>query len=202
MMTIEAVVCGNCSAVDVFLRKKGSAVGLYCLACGKWYKWLGKKTVEAYRHRGFKVNEENWTPASSTEPLTPTSSPSTTNKSTVNNDLHQFSKPVEPSDTEDDLGEEYILAGVSRNSLKNNTHAEPHVFHKEPEYDEEEQEVGSIEDLAPCHVCVSGVIDPLTSSDDARIIIFEGIMTVNSISKTKAHGFFKIKHCPGCGKKL
>lgn len=198
-MTIEAVVCGNCEAVDVFLRKKGSAVGLYCLACGKWYKWLGKKTVEAYRHRGFKVNEESWTPASSTEPLTPSSTSDST-KSSINKDLHQFSRPVEPSDTED-LGEEYALTGVSRNSLKNNTPAEPYVFEPELEIDEE-QEMGSIEDLAPCHVCISGVIDPLTSSDDARIIIFEGIMTVNSISKTKAHGFFKIKHCPGCGKKL
>lgn len=61
------------------------------------------------------------------------------------------------------------------------------------------QEEESIEE--PCHVCISGVIDPM-SNDDAVIRIFNNIVGVYKKSNNEALGYFKIKHCPGCGKRL
>lgn len=54
--------CDKCGCMDVFLRKKNNATGLYCGGCGKWYKWLKKKDVKAYGRRGFNVHPENYDP--------------------------------------------------------------------------------------------------------------------------------------------
>jgi hypothetical protein len=195
---VESVECSNCGATEVFLRKKNSAIGLYCLGCGKWYKWVNKKSVEAYKHKGYKVNNEDWTPTTSTEPLTPTSTP----KDNTNSSLMQFSRPLEDSDSSD-LGDAFITETKSTNALKRNSvpaNIGVTADKTTKELEQVKQEVAR--DISPCHVCVSGVIDPMTKTDDARITIFDGVMTVRSIKMTKAHGFFQIKYCPGCGKKL
>lgn len=67
-MAFVTTDCTTCGCRDAFLRRKGNNVGLYCGGCERWYKWLGKKDVDAYKARGFKVHDEKWFPPSSGGP--------------------------------------------------------------------------------------------------------------------------------------
>ena len=42
-------VC-KCGSTSFFTEKKGTATGLYCSECGKWYKWLTKDEARLYEH--------------------------------------------------------------------------------------------------------------------------------------------------------
>lgn len=58
--------CVSCGSSDVFLREKstktGVSVGLYCLYCGRWYKWVGKAELGTLTRSGLKVNKEDYSP--------------------------------------------------------------------------------------------------------------------------------------------
>ena len=43
------VVC-KCGSTSFFTEKKGTATGLYCSECGKWYKWLTKDEIRLSEH--------------------------------------------------------------------------------------------------------------------------------------------------------
>ena len=42
--------CSGCGQTEMFTKKQGTQVGLYCSNCGKWQKWLGKSELRAFRH--------------------------------------------------------------------------------------------------------------------------------------------------------
>lgn len=61
--------CPKCGSEDLFLRKSGNNMGLYCGDCGKWIKWVNKNErtiIEKYiemRSRGINVwNSESESP--------------------------------------------------------------------------------------------------------------------------------------------
>jgi uncharacterized Zn finger protein len=35
--------CNKCGSIDLFVKSKGSQIGLYCTDCGAWIKWVGKE---------------------------------------------------------------------------------------------------------------------------------------------------------------
>lgn len=39
---MKIYVCKECGSIDVFLRKHGPHLGLYCGDCGAWIKWINK----------------------------------------------------------------------------------------------------------------------------------------------------------------
>lgn len=40
----------KCGSTNVFLENKGSQVGIYCSACGKWIKWATKEEARVIKH--------------------------------------------------------------------------------------------------------------------------------------------------------
>lgn len=52
--------CSRCGNIKIFLRYKGSQIGMYCNNCGRWHKWAGKADVKALNARGFKVFREDY----------------------------------------------------------------------------------------------------------------------------------------------
>lgn len=42
--------CSKCGQTEMFTKKQGTQVGLYCSNCGKWQKWLGKAELRAFEH--------------------------------------------------------------------------------------------------------------------------------------------------------
>lgn len=52
--------CSRCGDIKIFLRYKGSQVGMYCNNCSKWHKWVSKADVKALNARGFKVFREDY----------------------------------------------------------------------------------------------------------------------------------------------
>lgn len=37
--------CNKCGSTDLFIKKSGNNVGLYCGDCGSWIKWVSKKEL-------------------------------------------------------------------------------------------------------------------------------------------------------------
>lgn len=37
--------CNKCGSTDLFIKKSGNNVGLYCGDYGSWIKWVGKKEL-------------------------------------------------------------------------------------------------------------------------------------------------------------
>lgn len=49
-MTIpEDMVC-KCGGKEFFIEEHGNHTGIYCSACGKWQKWLGKDEIRLFNH--------------------------------------------------------------------------------------------------------------------------------------------------------
>jgi len=40
----------KCGSESFFIQSKGSQIGLYCSACGKWQKWLTKNEVKQFEY--------------------------------------------------------------------------------------------------------------------------------------------------------
>lgn len=43
------MIC-KCGSKEFFTEKHGNQTGLYCSACGKWQKWLGKDEIRLFAH--------------------------------------------------------------------------------------------------------------------------------------------------------
>lgn len=54
----ECVKCGSIN--DMFTKKSGNNVGMYCPDCGAWQKWLNKNEARVFEHKTevFKINYE------------------------------------------------------------------------------------------------------------------------------------------------
>ena len=54
-------VC-RCGACSIYLKRKGNTdmVGAYCMDCGKWVKWVGKKDLNNLLKQGFIVHNESY----------------------------------------------------------------------------------------------------------------------------------------------
>lgn len=52
----------KCGACSIYLKRKGTTdmVGAYCMDCGAWVKWVGKKDVNNLLKQGFIVHPESY----------------------------------------------------------------------------------------------------------------------------------------------
>lgn len=173
---VESSNCSSCGSSEIFLRKKGNATGLYCLNCGKWYKWVGKKEVKVYTHRGYKVHEENYVPQTKR-----TESPTSLNQVTGNINLGVSSK-------EEDIN-------IDSDSINYN------IFEQTDDFEIEEQDNEVVDD-EPCNTCITGVIDPISKNNNVVLNIFDSVMFLRTKDNSELYGSFKISYCPKCGRKI
>lgn len=61
------VTCNKCGG-NVVMRYKGSQIGLYCVTCGSWIKWVGKKEKFALLEQGVTLEGESLKVPSNTCP--------------------------------------------------------------------------------------------------------------------------------------
>lgn len=47
--------CKHCESSDLFMRKNGPHVGLYCNECKKWIRWMKKKDIESFMNSTGQV---------------------------------------------------------------------------------------------------------------------------------------------------
>lgn len=201
MFSLSGVqACASCGGTDVFLRRKGTTqIGLYCLACGRWHKWVGKKEVQDYRRRGYPIYEEDFVPRhldippASNAPMpsaslaSPVSAPSTGHGGGRTSAGGLIGRPLNPHEDFKDLG---IPLNVDSHSVPTASKPSPFAGH------------GRDQSSNPCPVCASGVLDSLSSSDDCKATIFAGVLTVTSRDNTRLFGSYKINYCPACGSKI
>jgi len=50
-----SIKCPQCGSTELFLKSKGSALGAYCVNCGRWIKWVNKKEENLIRQRAKKM---------------------------------------------------------------------------------------------------------------------------------------------------
>lgn len=43
------MIC-KCGGNEFFTEEHGNQTGIYCSACGKWQKWLGKDEIRLFNH--------------------------------------------------------------------------------------------------------------------------------------------------------
>ena len=53
--------CPKCGGMDFFIAEKGPHKGLYCVRCGKWIKWLGKREYIKF-HNMMSVKKKECEP--------------------------------------------------------------------------------------------------------------------------------------------
>lgn len=54
-------MCNKCGNTAIYLVKKGYAqVGAYCMDCGAWVKWVGKKDLNNLQRQGYHVQPEGY----------------------------------------------------------------------------------------------------------------------------------------------
>jgi hypothetical protein len=46
---MTTMVC-KCGGKEFFIEEHGNHTGIYCSACGKWQKWLGKDEIRLFNH--------------------------------------------------------------------------------------------------------------------------------------------------------
>lgn len=184
---IEPQHCEKCETQEVFLRKKGNATGIYCLSCGKWYKWVGKKDIKEYQHKGYKVYNEDYVPAELNQVNTVPNPNATTNKKIGeafdprkhgHPEIYEMEEEYY-NDDEVDLEEEIKSSNRLTNSNSKGVREDDH-----------------------CQTCISGVIDPLDKTSNIQFSISHGVMNVRTKDATKLYGSFKMTYCPSCGRRL
>lgn len=103
------MICHKCGSNDNFLRKKGSATGLYCSICFGWIKWVSKKDLKELTKNGFKVLPELSTPNESSTPIGSTtrfsseSLPTNSNQGVEDSDDFDYSEYMEYEDVSLDV---------------------------------------------------------------------------------------------------
>lgn len=172
--TLVTTGCRVCKGQDVFLRKKGNATGLYCSCCGAWYKWLGKKEVLQYLHRGFKVYPEDYVPAN----------------------------PVPRSVSVASGVPVGVGVGGKFDVVDDNDGDVPLTSNTNTGYNVQTRNTPVESASNPCPTCLSGVLDPISTSDDIQASFFQDVFMIYNKDKSKIYGSFRIKYCPTCGKKL
>ena len=197
----------SCGATEKFLRKKGAANGLYCGNCEKWFKWVGKKDIDRYKQRGFKVHAENYSPNNRGH------------EQPQNNHTQgrQDEYPTTPQQSEQEFLGRYAQPMTSVPPHPYDVEMQPPLDEDTlPEFNqfgEEEyhEQANSLNRPAPrqhshddgiCLACISGVIEPLNNSTKITANIFEGVLNIKNNDKTKLFGSFSINYCPSCGRKL
>lgn len=188
---VEEHYCEKCNTTAVFLRKKAHAVGLYCKGCGKWYKWVGKKVIKEYEHKGYTVFPETYKPQIEDLRGTPGLPHSPNFSGTVDTD-NVNSRPYIDNDfelTEEDDDFNFDVPVPTNNALKTNKPANTSSKEK-------------TSNLDICPTCTTGVIEAIPKSTDISFSISRGTVRVTNKAKTKMIGSFALSYCPTCGEKL
>lgn len=185
--------CSVCGNENIFLRKKGTAVGMYCLGCGKWFKWVGKKEVKELQHKGHKVHPEDYIPNQESQ----TANTQTTNEPKIG-------KPFQPKVFGDDelpnFGEveDDFIEPKTTNKLSNDYK----TGNQQPQQSNHQTTKEETTNSDHCPTCISKVIEPVNPSEE-YVMGFTGRKVIIRDRKfTKMLSTFDIKYCPTCGTKL
>lgn len=203
----------SCGATSKFLRKKGAAVGLYCGNCEKWFKWVGKKDIDRYKQRGFKVHAENYSPNNQGHVQAPNNQTQyqqheypTTKQNGNTEFLGQYAQPSNsvpphPYDMEPQhhVEEDALPEFGDSEEEEDYYHRPTNSLNKPSSYQEPPHHS---HDDSICLTCISGVIEPLNNSTKITANIYDGVLNIKNNDKTKLYGSFSINFCPSCGKKL
>lgn len=203
----------SCGATEKFLRKKGGATGLYCGNCSKWFKWVGKKDVDKYKQRGFRVHAENYSPnnlGNQQQQNYPTQHqqqeyPSTT-QSNNQEFLHKYAQPYNnvpphPYDThnhnhQEDTLPEFNSFEEEEDLYTEDTYHPTNSLNKPSDYRKPKHDEGI------CLTHINGVVEALNKSNKVTATIFDGVLNIKNLDGTKLYGSFSVKYCPNCGEPI
>lgn len=58
MRDLKVFECHKCKSRDLFMKKSGNNIGLYCGDCGAWIKWINKNEVRLVQRQIEKNDKE------------------------------------------------------------------------------------------------------------------------------------------------
>lgn len=179
----EKIACNGCGSMAIFLRKKGQATGLYCADCGKWHKWVGKKEVNEYKHKGYPVHSEDYIPALADALL-------------------------ESGVASKDLGVEERAAAQVAGLAYPDELPDFGVYEEEEEEPERVSFLNQPSSYKPapsndsCLLCMTGVVDTMQKEKKLAVTVFEDTVMIRKQGASDIIQSFKINYCPSCGVKL
>lgn len=196
----------SCGSNEKFLRRKGNATGLYCFACEKWSKWVGKKDLEVYKRRGFKVHAESYSPNPS--PSVPTQPMyneqnfgSYTHEQTHYPESHdntpeylqQYARPLDPQTVPQPPVEDFMEDPLPESFVDEDEPVSNNLLRQGAQQQHNED---------PCRTCITGVLEPYGKTPLLSATISFGVLNIHNADKTKLYGSFELKYCPTCGREL
>lgn len=186
-------LCGSCGNTSFYLKSKGAAVGMYCDACGKWFKWVGKKELESLKRRGAVVYAQNVDvklKGVSNGAVSFVNGPISTNMGIVSDDEAPFDVEKEKENFEETVEKE-----VERRLAERVKEKEKDVK-KENKVKKEDSENDQSDFCPYC----SGT--PLESEGNSKISvsIYSGVLAITDEEGLNIYGMYKLKRCPFCGK--
>lgn len=198
--------CIKCGGTEKFLRQKGNnQIGLYCMQCEAWFKWVGKKTLIEYARRGFRVHAESWV-----APSVQVSTSVPVQQAPVHDRPTQQSTQYTPNvATDRGYGDtQFPPTRLSSNDLgvKASVGSTSDVpFDIDDYYTPSEEGVKPsntpVEEDEPCEFCITRSMKAI-HNDPFKLSIMGALASVSDLAGTKRFGTFKFKYCPSCGQKL
>ena len=192
-----SIVCRKCGGFGFYLQNRGMQVGMFCDNCGSWMKWVGKKDLDLYKRRGYKIFAQNekvelkqnkvmGVEAVEAMPDPVTFVPVQENFGVNPSDIKVEKKPDNFAD---------IDAEVERRVAERLK-----VMEKQGKFAKNtSMEKVETENVGFCPVCDG---NPLESEGQSRVevSIFSGVMTIIDPEGLNIYGLYKLKRCPYCGK--
>lgn len=192
-------VC-KCGSSHKFLRQKGmDKIGLYCMQCESWFKWIGKKNISDYTRRGMKVYPENWMPPSAqqAEPVSqPQAQASYSGSKSRTHYVPTDELPFDLGGMEPPQEPNYKPERQSAPPQEQGYYSPftDTVHQTAPTVTEEEEE-------EPCDLCITRTLAGVQNSK-IKLGLMGGLATISDRSGSIVHGAFKFKYCPCCARKL
>lgn len=186
-------LCGGCGNGSFYLQAKGAAVGMYCDACGKWQKWVGKKELESLKRRGAIVYAQNVDvklKGVSNGAISFVESKVPKNLGIVSDDEVPFEVEKDKVDFEETVEKEVEKRLAERLKEKVNSG--------------KEDKKGKIEDSENAQVdfCPYCSGTPLEAEGNSKVSvsIYSGVLAITDEDGMNIYGMYKLKRCPFCGK--
>lgn len=195
--------CRKCGDNEFFLQQRGIQVGAYCKNCGSWLKWVGKKEIPIYKNRGAKVFPEGMEITLKMQDDIGISALGIENlgvgiesidesekysyRDKIEEDKQEKQQPWEKEIIQEKFIEEEVEKRVQLELNKNKKEAQ-----KENERGEEEEF---------CPIC-AGLPIEMEEKSKVDMVLYSDVLTITDLSGVQVLGFWKVKYCPNCGKKL
>ena len=193
------IECRKCADKEFYLQQRGMQVGAYCKNCGSWVKWVGKKEIPILRNRGAKIYPED----------AEITLKRNENLGGVETELYNMGVTIEKikeekvTNVKEIKQKEDIEIPWKDDTIERDKIIEKEVqkrVAREIEKINQNKEKGEKEEDY-CPIC-AGLPIEMEEKSKVDMVLYSDVLTITDLSGVQVLGFWRLKYCPNCGRKL